>query len=336
MLVHGTTLGLNAILERKGACTGIITNEGFRDLFEIGRADVPREHMYDFAYQRPAPLVKRRHRIGVRGRIDAAGKVVVPLDERALRDAASQLVRMACRPIAIAFLHSYRNPEHEERAARDHQRRLSRTSRCQLPAPSRASIGRWSERRRRCSMPASVPSSASILASCEARWRMPGLRGRFLVMRSGGGAMLADVAARVPIYTVMSGPAGGIMGASRLAQELDRPRLLTLDYGGTSLDAAVIENAEPLVMYEAQSRALPGADADFRYPLHRCRRRLDCLGAGRSAAGRAAERRCSARSARLRQGRHRAHDHRCGSGLGLYRCGAVSVRRHASGYRGEP
>ena len=73
VVVHGTTLGLNAIIERKGAVTGILTNEGFRDLFEIGRADVPREHMYDYAYQRPPPLVARRHRLGVPGRIDAQG-----------------------------------------------------------------------------------------------------------------------------------------------------------------------------------------------------------------------------------------------------------------------
>ena len=90
VLVHGTTLGLNAVLERKGARTGILTNEGFRDLFEIGRADVPREHMYDFAYQRPKPLVRRRHRLGVPGRIDAQGKVVEPLDE-------SEIGRASCR-----------------------------------------------------------------------------------------------------------------------------------------------------------------------------------------------------------------------------------------------
>ncbi len=89
LIVHGTTLGLNAIIERKGAVTGIITNAGFRDLFEIGRADVPREHMYDFAYQRPAPLVRRRH-----GSVCAAASmpresVVEPLDEKGVREAAA-------------------------------------------------------------------------------------------------------------------------------------------------------------------------------------------------------------------------------------------------------
>src|SRR3569833_205319 len=110
LIVHGTTLGLNAIIERKGAVTGILTNDGFRDLFEIGRADVPREHMYDFAYQRPAPLVRRRHRIGVKGRMDAQGTIIEALDENAVREASARLVADGVQAIAIAFLHSYRNP----------------------------------------------------------------------------------------------------------------------------------------------------------------------------------------------------------------------------------
>lgn len=270
VLVHGTTLGLNAILERKGACTGIITNEGFRDLFEIGRADVPREHMYDFAYQRPAPLVKRRHRIGVPGRIDAAGKVVVPLDERALRDAASQLVRDGVRAVAIAFLHSYRNPEHEERAAE-----IIRQEYPDIAVSTSSSITREYrevERTATAVLDASIrPIFGAYLSELQAALAQLGFAGRFLVMRSGGGAMLADLAARVPIYTVMSGPAGGIVGATRLARELDRKRLLTLDYGGTSLDAAVIENAEPLVMYEAHLEHFP-----VLMPIFDIR----CIGAG--------------------------------------------------------
>src|SRR5882757_1247261 len=87
VLIHGTTLGLNAILDRKGARTGILTNAGFRDLFEIGRGDVPREQMYNFKYRRPPPLVSRRHRLGVPGRMDAQGRVVEPLNEQAVRQA---------------------------------------------------------------------------------------------------------------------------------------------------------------------------------------------------------------------------------------------------------
>jgi N-methylhydantoinase A len=270
LIVHGTTLGLNAIIERKGAVTGIITNAGFRDLFEIGRADVPREHMYDFAYQRPAPLVRRRHRIGVRGRIDAQGKVVEALDEKGVREAAAALVADGVQAIAIAFLHSYRNPEHEERAGQivsaafphiavsvsssitREYREVERTATAVLDACIRPIFGKY-------------------LGELREALTEAGFKGRFLVMRSGGGAMLAEIAARVPLFTVMSGPAGGIIGASRLGKDLHKSRLLSLDYGGTSLDAAVIENAEPLVMYEAKLEHFP-----VLMPIFDIR----CIGAG--------------------------------------------------------
>src|SRR3569833_1309112 len=270
LIVHGTTMGLHAIIERKGAVTGILTNEGFRDLFEFGRADVPREHLYDFAYQRPAPLVRRRHRIGVRGRIDAQGRVVEALDETGVRGAGAELNAGGVQAIAIAFLHSYRNPEHEERAARivseafphiavsvsssitREYREVERTATAVLDACIRPVFGKY-------------------LGELRAALTDAGFKGRFLVMRSGGGAMLAEVAARVPLYTVMSGPAGGIIGASRLGKDLHRPRLLSLDYGGTSLDAAVIEDAEPLVMYEAKLEHFP-----VLMPIFDIR----CIGAG--------------------------------------------------------
>ena len=94
VFVHGTTLGLNAILERRGATTGIITNAGFRDVFEIGRADVPPEEMYDVRYARPAPIARRRHRIGVPGRIDASGREIVPLDAATPNTSAAR--RQSC------------------------------------------------------------------------------------------------------------------------------------------------------------------------------------------------------------------------------------------------
>jgi N-methylhydantoinase A len=249
-LIHGTTLGLNAILERKGATTGILTNDGFRDLFEIGRGDVPREQMYNFRYQRPKPLVRRRHRLGVRGRIDAHGHVVEPLDEMAVREAAARLVDDGVQAIAIAFLNSYRNPAHEERAAE-----IVREAFPTIAVSTSTSITREAREVERTStavLDASIrPIFGAYLEELKTALAQQGFSGRFLVMRSGGGAMLADVAARAPIYTVMSGPAGGIVGAAQLASSLDRNRLLTLDYGGTSLDAAVIEDGEPLVMYEA-------------------------------------------------------------------------------------
>jgi len=270
VIVHGTTLGLNAVIERKGARTGILTNEGFRDLFEIGRADVPREHMYDFAYQRPEPLVKRRHRLGVPGRMDPQGRIVEPLDEAAVKAAAGRLVADGVQAIAIAFLHSYRNPEHEERAAQIVREAFPSVSVSVSSAITREY--REVERTATAVLDAYIrPIFDAYVGELKQALASNGFAGKFFVMRSGGGMMLADLAARVPIYTVMSGPAGGIMGATRVARELGRSRLLSLDYGGTSLDAAVIENGEPLVMYEATLEHFP-----VLIPIFDIR----CIGAG--------------------------------------------------------
>jgi Hydantoinase/oxoprolinase N-terminal region len=114
---HGTTLGLNAILQRRGADVGIIANEGFRDLWEIARAAIPPERMYNFSYA-PPPLVPRRRRVGVRGRLDAAGREIVPLDEASVLEAGRILVETeGLTSLAVCFLHSYANPSHERRTA---------------------------------------------------------------------------------------------------------------------------------------------------------------------------------------------------------------------------
>ena len=110
MFIHGTTLGLNAVLERRGAKTGIITNDGFRDIFLVGRGNVPDAHMYDFQYQRPESLVPRRRIAGVVGRLDYKGREITPLDEDGVREAARLLVEdHAVEAIAVTYLFSFRN-----------------------------------------------------------------------------------------------------------------------------------------------------------------------------------------------------------------------------------
>ncbi len=256
IFVHGTTLGLNAILERKGAITGILTNEGMRDVFEIGRADVPPLQMYNFAYERPAPVVKRRHRIGVPGRLDAAGDIVTPLDEDAVRAAAAELAGAGVQALAISFLHSYKNPVHEERAAE-----IVREHFPQLPVSISSEITREYreyERTATTVLDAYIrPIFEAYVGKLKQALLDKGLGGRFLIMRSSGGAMTSEVATRAPIFTVMSGPSGGIVGAAYIARLLGRDHLLSLDYGGTSLDASVIENMDPLVMHEATLEHFP-------------------------------------------------------------------------------
>ena len=257
LFIHGTTLGLNAVLERRGGATGIITNEGFRDIFLLGRGNVPSDHMYDFTYQRPESLVKRRYTAGVVGRLDYKGRVVQELDPDSVRAAARTLVEeQGVRSIAICFLHSFLDPTHEREAARiihelypdvslslstdivREYREYERTSTTVLDAYIRPIFERY------------VDELESGLSE-------RGFAGRFLIMRSGGGSMTSTVAKTSPTHTVLSGPAGGIVGAAYLAGALGRDNMLTFDIGGTSLDACVIERGAAVAAFEAQLEHFP-------------------------------------------------------------------------------
>lgn len=251
LFTHGTTLGLNAVLERRGAKVGIITNEGFRDIFLIGRANVPDAHMYDFKYARPEPLVRRRCIAGVKGRLDYKGRVVDELDEAGVVAAAKHLIEEhQVEAIAICFLFAYIDPTFERRAqelvraafpdvrvsissdiAREH-REYERTSTTVLDAYIRPIFERY-------------------IDELETRMRDQAFDGRFLIMRSGGGAMTADAAKQSPTNTVLSGPAGGIAGGAFLGQALDRHDLITFDVGGTSLDVCLIEDGRAAAAFEA-------------------------------------------------------------------------------------
>ena len=251
-VVHGTTLALNAVLERKGVQTGIVTNEGFRDIYELGRGDVPIEHMYDLRYEQPPPLVRRRDTAGVRVRIDHEGNAVEELDEEGLVEAARHLIHdNGVRSIAVVFLHSYADPSDERRAAallkeqfpdttvsissdlaREH-REYERTSTTVLDAYTRPIMDRY-------------------LGALEAQLREAGLRRPLLIMRSAGGAMSVEEARLAPLLTVLSGPSGGVIGASSVARQTARDRIITFDAGGTSLDTCVILDGEPTDVFEAR------------------------------------------------------------------------------------
>ena len=251
LFTHGTTLGLNAVLERRGARVGIIANEGFRDIFLVGRASVPDAHMYDFRYARPEPLVRRHLIAGVKGRLDYKGRVVDELDEAGVVDAARRLIEEhRVEAIAICFLFSFIDPRHERRAqtlireswpetrvsissdiAREH-REYERTSTTVLDAYIRPIFERYVD-------------------ELERRLRAQSFDGRFLIMRSGGGAMTAGAARRSPTNTILSGPAGGIAGGALLATVLDRRDLITFDVGGTSLDVCMIDDGRAAAAFEA-------------------------------------------------------------------------------------
>ncbi|MYD03913.1 MAG: hydantoinase/oxoprolinase family protein [Acidimicrobiia bacterium] len=253
---HGTTLGLNAILERKGSVTGIITNKGFRDIFEIARGDLPRPSMYDFQYQRPRLLVQRRHTVGVGGRIDHLGQEVEPLDEEAVIEAGRLLTEQGVEAVAVCFLHSYANTDHEETA----RHLLNQAFPDLMVSVSVDLVREYHEYERTSTAVADAyirPILGHYLSDLEDRLRRDGFDGSFLIMRSAGGAMTSEIARISPLLTVFSGPAGGIAGTISLGEATGRSSLISFDVGGTSLDSCVIVDGVPTEVYEAEIENLP-------------------------------------------------------------------------------
>jgi N-methylhydantoinase A len=255
--VHGTTLGLNAILERKGTQVGIIANAGFRDLFEISRGALEFQDMYRFDYHRPAQIVERRHTRGVAGRMDYLGNVVTPLDADAVVAAARELHEVeGCKAIAVSFLHSYANPAHEEEAVRLIRAALPG---CEVSSGVQlANEYREYERTSTAVMDAYIkPVLKNYLGRVAGGMEGKGFAGNKYVMNSSGGAMTFNLANAEPIATVLSGPAGGVSGALHLSRETGRPNVISVDVGGTSLDACLIVDHNPVDVFEAHIDVFP-------------------------------------------------------------------------------
>jgi N-methylhydantoinase A len=239
----GSTLGVNAVLTRTGAPTGLLTTAGFRDVLEIRRTH--RERLFDLEERLPAPLVPRDLRAEVRERIDADGAVVTPLDEDGVRAAWRGLREAGVRALAIAFLFSFENPEHERRAREivleEGGAEVVFLSCEVLP------VHREYERTSTTVTAAYVaPALTRHAAELDRGLREGGLgAGRLAIMTSSGGVQDAQALERNPIPSLLSGPAGGVAGARRIAAEEGLDEVLTLDMGGTSCDVSGIVGGIP-------------------------------------------------------------------------------------------
>jgi N-methylhydantoinase A len=239
----GTTLGVNAVLTRTGALTGLITTEGFRDVLEIRRTH--RARLFDLEERPPDPLVPRDLRLEVAERMDADGAVVKPLDEEGVRVAWRRLRAAGVRALAIVFLFAFENPEHERRAKEivleEGGAETVFTSTEVLP------VHREYERTSTTTMAAYVaPAIERHVAELSERLREGGLTsGRLSIMTSSGGVHGAEALGENPIPSLLSGPAGGVAGARRLAAEAGLENVLTLDMGGTSCDVSGIVAGVP-------------------------------------------------------------------------------------------
>ncbi len=250
-VLHGTTVGSNAILQRKGSRTGLITTDGFRDILEIGRIRMP--VMFDLTWSKPAPLVPRRLRMQVVERIAADGSVVEPLDEAAVAAATEALVAQGVEAVAICFINSYRNSDHERRAeaiVRQVAPHLAVTSSYSV-LPEMKEYERTSTTVVNAYL---LRTMHDYLARLEKSLLEIGISAPLLVMTSNGAMLPASVAAELPAFIVGSGPAGGVMGGARLGAARGDQDLIVFDMGGTTAKAALVEGGEPIMTSEYEFR----------------------------------------------------------------------------------
>ena len=246
-VIHGTTLATNALIERKGARTGLLTTAGFRDAVEIGHEG--RYDMYDIFIDSPAPLVPRHLRLEVTERMAADGRVLVPLEDGSARAAIARLRDAGAEAIAICLLHAYRNPLHE-RALQQLCAELAPGVPVSTSSEVVPEIREYERTSTTCGNVYVMPLMARYLDDLERKLHDLGIPGNFYIMLSSGGVATPVTAKRVPIRLVESGPAAGALAAARMARELGEPKLLSFDMGGTTAKACVIDKGEPLLARE--------------------------------------------------------------------------------------
>ena len=241
-VAHATTLVTNTLIERKGARTGLLATEGFRDLLELG-SDM-RYDMYDLAIDFPEPLVPRAQRLGVPERVDADGNALASPDLARLRDAVQTLVDDGVTSVAVCFLHSYLNPAHERTVLQFIRREFPQLE----VSISSAVAPEIREYERTVTVVANAyvkPPVRSYLSRLESALGDGGVHAPILVMLSNGGMTTPRTAAEVPIRLVESGPAAGVLSACWAGARIDANDLLAFDMGGTTAKACFVDGGEP-------------------------------------------------------------------------------------------
>jgi N-methylhydantoinase A len=252
--VHGTTQGLNALLQRRGEKVLLLGTEGAGDVYHIARGN--RTRMYELHYRKPEPLVPRRDIVEIGGRLDSSGAELAPLDGDAVRAAARRVREEGHGAVAVAFLFSFLNPEHELRAEEILLEELPGVT----VSLSHRVAREWREYERTSSAVVdayTAPIVRRYLERLEDQMRAAGLAVPLHVMQSSGGLVTAASARALPLQTLLSGPVGGTMGGVALARLLGRPNLICVDMGGTSFDVSLVVEGEPDISSEASLEGFP-------------------------------------------------------------------------------
>jgi N-methylhydantoinase A len=239
--IHGTTVVINAVTERSGVRTALVTTRGFRDVLEIGRANRP--DLYNLAYRKPVPFVPRHLRFEVGERVSYRGEVIEPVSDADLAGIGGRLAGLGVRAVAVCLLHAWVNPVHEEHVAAALAARLPG-----VPVLASYQVSRqWREYERSSTTVLSAyvqPVVSSYLGSLEEALRSAGVRGPLHVMRSNGGVCSFGQAARAPIGLLESGPVAGVTAAAELGRRLGARHVLALDIGGTTAKTAAVRDGQ--------------------------------------------------------------------------------------------
>src|SRR4051812_7748639 len=268
LIVHGTTLLTNALLERKGARVAFVTTEGHRDTLEIGAES--RFHLYDLDIDKPRPLVPRELRLTVRERVSAAGEVLLRLHEEDVRAIAERLAALKIDSVAIGFLHSYVNPAHERRAAEILGAAIpgAHITLSSDISPEMREFDRFSTT---CANAYVKPVAARYIARLEEKLSALGFAAPLFLMHSGGGMITPDTAREQPIRLLESGPAGGALFATSIAREMKLADALAFDMGGTTAKICLTgaDGPETARQFELDRvyRFLKGSGLPVRIPV---------------------------------------------------------------------
>jgi N-methylhydantoinase A len=238
-LIHGTTVATNTIIQRKGAVTGFITSPGHRDILQIRRGTKPESSVFDLLWDEPEPLVPRYLRVDIDERVDSRGHVIRPLDSAELALAVDHLASHGVESIAICFLFSYLNSDHERRAA---EFIAANHPELQVSISSEI-LPQWREYERASTTVADAyikPVMGSYIDALAASLGENGFSHDLLIMKSNGGVMTSRAARRRPVETFLSGPAGGVVASKYHGLQAGVNNLITIDMGGTSFDVSLI------------------------------------------------------------------------------------------------
>src|SRR5467141_535855 len=241
-LIHGSTTAINTLIERKGAKTGLSVTRGTRDVYSIGRGNRPES--YNLFFHRHRPLVPRQLTREVGERVLASGEVLEPLQSASVEGACRRLAEEGVDAVAVCFLHSYVNPEHE-RAAGEALREALPDAYLSL---SHDILREYREFERMSTTVVNAyigPKVGGYVSSLKSSLGKTGFRGNLSIMRSNGGVMTPEVATERPVAMMESGPVGGIIASAELGQALGCPNVISFDMGGTTAKTSLIRDAEP-------------------------------------------------------------------------------------------